>query len=448
MLLLISVLILVHEAGHFFAARIFGIKVDRVGFGLPIGPTLFEKKIGDITYCIHAFLMGGYVGFPDDNPESEIPKDDPDRISNRPAWQKIIVISAGVTANVIIAYLLVMSVAFFAGELPSGQYKILAGETVANSAARQTGIQKGDQIISVNGIDVTNPMIFIETIRRSKPADGFVQQQDIEAQVKNIMKANPEITNENAPLTLGMEIKVPKARSEAPVMLPQDFYLRTQKKPDGIALSHKHKDLRDEIAQTDKIYANGEYSVYDIALASADTFHPIKITVKRDKRLVKLKEVYPNKDGILGINLQIGEMFKPVDSFKSLMKMSNDYIVRNTILMVDGLVKLIIGKVSADNLHGIVAIVKLGGDTIKNNGIFDGILLTALISIDLAIINLLPIPALDGGHIMFIIIEKIIGRPLNEEVIENISKIFFLLLLGLMVVIIVNDVFALIMKKF
>ena len=95
MILLISALIIVHEAGHFFVARALGIRVDKVGFGLPIGPTLFEKKIGEITYCIHAFLLGGYVGFPDDDPDSKIPLDDPDRIANRPAWQKIAVVSEG-----------------------------------------------------------------------------------------------------------------------------------------------------------------------------------------------------------------------------------------------------------------------------------------------------------------------------------------------------------------
>ena len=131
----------------------------------------------------------------------------------------------------------------------------------------------------------------------------------------------------------------------------------------------------------------------------------------------------------------------PIKSVKDIFTRSNEYIMRNTWMMVDGLAKLVIGKVSPDNLHGIVAIVKLGGDTIKHS-IWDGLLLTALISIDLAIINFLPIPALDGGYILFIVLEKILRRPLNDTIIENISKYCFIALIILMVLIIFNDIFA------
>ena len=79
MLILLSILILVHEAGHYLAARMFGIKVDKFGFGLPIGPTLWEKQCGDTKILVHAFLLGGYVAFPDDDKENPLPEDSPDR---------------------------------------------------------------------------------------------------------------------------------------------------------------------------------------------------------------------------------------------------------------------------------------------------------------------------------------------------------------------------------
>ena len=81
MILLLSLLILVHEAGHFFAARAFGIKVDKFGFGLPVGPTLYKTKVGDVEVLVHAFLLGGYVSFPDDEKDCELPKDSPERFS-------------------------------------------------------------------------------------------------------------------------------------------------------------------------------------------------------------------------------------------------------------------------------------------------------------------------------------------------------------------------------
>src|ERR1035437_7417981 len=97
MLFLISILVLVHELGHFGVARLVGAKPERFGFGLPFGPTLYERKWGDTTICVHALLLGGYVSFPDDDPDSEIPKDDSRRLSNKSVWQRFLIISAGVT---------------------------------------------------------------------------------------------------------------------------------------------------------------------------------------------------------------------------------------------------------------------------------------------------------------------------------------------------------------
>ena len=98
-------------------------------------------------------------------------------------------------------------------------------------------------------------------------------------------------------------------------------------------------------------------------------------------------------------------------------------------------------------MHGVVAFAKVGGDIINQNGIFSGLLLTALISIDLAILNFLPIPALDGGHFMFMIIEKFRGRPVAEKTLERLSTIFFTLLIILGILVIFNDIYALVMHK-
>ena len=108
--------------------------------------------------------------------------------------------------------------------------------------------------------------------------------------------------------------------------------------------------------------------------------------------------------------------------------------------MVYGLGQIFTGKVPLKDLHGIVAITKVGGDIIQNSGLFYGLLLTAIISMDLAIVNFLPIPALDGGHILFLIIEKIRGRRLKDETVEKIGTVFFSLLIILMVLIIFNDI--------
>ena len=124
MILLLSFLVLVHEAGHFLAARALGIKVSKFGFGLPIGPTLWSKKVGDVDVVVHAFLLGGYVSFPDDEKDSKEPVAPEDRFMNKPVWQRMIVISAGVIANIITAFVFVLITAFVWGKLPSGQYEV------------------------------------------------------------------------------------------------------------------------------------------------------------------------------------------------------------------------------------------------------------------------------------------------------------------------------------
>ena len=116
--------------------------------------------------------------------------------------------------------------------------------------------------------------------------------------------------------------------------------------------------------------------------------------------------------------------------------------------MCYGLWSIVSGKVNVSELHGVVLITKMGGDIIQNNGIFSGLLLTAMISLNLALINFLPIPALDGGHFMFLIIEKLRGKPLNEDAVNKISSVFFLLLIILMVLVVFNDIYALITHKF
>ena len=115
--------------------------------------------------------------------------------------------------------------------------------------------------------------------------------------------------------------------------------------------------------------------------------------------------------------------------------------------MVKGLGLIITGQIPLSQIHGIVAITKVGSDIIEKRGIWDGLLLTALISIDLAIVNLLPIPALDGGHLLFLLIEKLRGKPVEEKTQETFAKYGFVFLIGLMVIIIFNDIFALVTDK-
>lgn len=444
MLILLSVLILVHEAGHFMVARFFGIKVEKFGFGLPIGPTLFERKFGDLTILVHAFLLGGYVAFPDDEKDCDLPKDSEERFLNKPIYQRAFVVSAGVVANVICAYLIVIFAAFHWGYLPAGKYDIYVNNIVAEKTAsiHQSGMQKGDKIVSINDTPITNSGSIVSIINNSKAYDGLYSEQLANRKLSELRELNRAYT-ENEIIPKGVTIRLPRLEKERAISYSKEMeqgIIRYQN--DEIKLDEKLIALRDELKNGNLKYyeSNGQYTLEDISKAISDNQHPLIFKVSRDGKIVELKPIYADEKGKIGIEMAQKEVLNKTKGIKSVIKTSTKYLWYNTYNMCYGLGQIFTGKVPLKDLHGIVAITKIGGDIIENSGIYYGLLLTAIISMDLAIVNFLPIPALDGGHVMFLIIEKIRGRRLNDETVEKIGTFFFALLIALMFVIIFNDI--------
>lgn len=220
MILLLSVLILVHEAGHFLAAKMFKMKVARFGFGLPIGPTLWEKQVGDVKVLVHAFLLGGYVAFPDDDKELNLPADSPDRFMNRPIYQRLVVVSAGVFANVVCAFVLVFLTAALWGHMPSGKYDIFVKDIVAPKEASiwQSGLQKGDKILKINGINVTTTAAPILIAQLSKEDDGKVDKDLVNKNLEKLRKLN-QTFEEDEIIPKDVLIKLPSQEYEKAVIL-------------------------------------------------------------------------------------------------------------------------------------------------------------------------------------------------------------------------------------
>jgi regulator of sigma E protease len=131
----------------------------------------------------------------------------------------------------------------------------------------------------------------------------------------------------------------------------------------------------------------------------------------------------------------------------SIISASTKYLWNQTKLFGYSWYQLFTGKLPMSSLHGIIAVAKVGGDIIHSSGLFSGLLLTAVISLYLAIFNFLPIPALDGGHVLFLIIEKIRGKKVDEETADKIMTVFFIFLILLIIVVCANDIYALVMNK-
>lgn len=451
MILLIGLLILVHELGHLGAALLFKVKVDKFGIGLPIGPTLWEKKVGNITLIVHAFLFGGYVSFPDDDKDSNLPQNSPDRLMNKPIWQRAIIFSAGVIANVICAYVLVLLTAALWHNMPSGKFDIYVNDIVAPKEASvwQSGLKKGDKIIEVNGSQVNTKYGLNLYALYSASFDGKTNEGLAEKNCEYLKKLNPAYTKDEI-IPEGLIVKIPEQiQKEEKVVLSRNVLNAVELyKPDETKLSDEQIQLRDKAKDQKFIETDGTFSLKDLAYALSDSERPLDIKVLRNGKVVALKTVYSDKDGLIGITLDRKEVLIPITGVKSAFSASWNYLYNETKSMIIVLKQLFTGKIPLKNMHGVVLITKMGGDIISSEGIFYGILLTAVISMNLAILNILPIPALDGGHLLFLLIEKIQGKPVDEEIANKIMTVFFSLLILLLVFVLFNDIYVLVKPLF
>ena len=447
MILLLSFLILVHEAGHFFAAKMLGIKVDKFGFGLPVGPTLWSKKVGDVEVLVHACLLGGYVAFPDDDKDSDLPLDSKDRFINRPVWQRMIVISAGVIMNIVAAVVLVMLTAGLWGKLPSGNYEVYINKIQApkTESVWQSGLQQGDRILKINNSDINSSYAFTLYASNSAQYNGKTSTEFAHQNIEKLKKLNPNI-NINNKISAGTVISLPTIEPE-PQLKIEDEILKgyAPYKNNETSLSKEQIKLRDIVKKGAKtLTSDGTYTLSDVGYAISDGLRPINTTVLRNGKTIELKPIYPNNKGLIGVMIEAKQLLVPTKNPVTIFTNSCKYLWEQTYMLVYGLWQLFTGKIPAKDLHGIVVIAKIGGDVIHNSGIFSGLLLTAMISMDLALVNFLPIPALDGGHFMFLIIEKLRGKPVKQETIDKVSTFFFILLIIFMILIIFNDIYALV----
>ncbi|MBR8833638.1 MAG: RIP metalloprotease RseP [Stigonema ocellatum SAG 48.90 = DSM 106950] len=333
----LAVLILVHELGHFIAARSQGIYVNR--FSLGFGPIIWKYQGTQTEYAIRAFPLGGFVGFPDDDPDSEIPPTDPNLLRNRPVLDRAIVISAGVIANLIFAYFLLVAQVGFVGmaqaTLPGVLIQQLAPEV--SSVAAKAGIQPGDVILAAN----------------QKQFGTSLQERD----------AFREIIKTNALKPIQLKI----ARG----------------------------DQKLSLTVVPEAKANGDGSI-GIGLAPNG-----KVERRRVTNPVEA--------------LQIG-----ATEFQRIVSMT-----------FQGFWQLItnFGE-TAGQVAGPVKIVEIGANIAKNDtgSLF---FFAALISINLAVINILPLPALDGGQLAFLLIEGLRGKPLPTRIQDGVMQTGLMLLLGL-----------------
>ncbi|MEB3267734.1 MAG: RIP metalloprotease RseP [Leptolyngbya sp.] len=342
----LALLIIVHELGHFLAARWQGIHVNR--FSIGFGPILWKVQGAQTEYALRAIPLGGFVGFPDDDPDSDIPPNDPNLLKNRPILDRAIVISAGVVANLLFAYL-VFVVQFASVGVPQDfvpQPGILVPQVLAeNSPAAQAGLREGDVILEANGISFGNEENAVE---------------DLVALIQNSPQAAIDLAVQRGDRTLDITV-VPQVGSDGKPII-------------GVQLQR-----------------NGE-----IIFRRANTVLEVFSLAAQEFQSMLLRTV----QGFASLITNFSEM--------------------------------------AGQVAGPVKIVEQGAGLARSNlaSLFP---FTAIISINLAIINILPLPALDGGQLAFLLAEALRGKPLPERLQENVMQTGLVLLLGLGVFLIVRD---------
>lgn len=342
----LAILILVHELGHFLAARLQGIHVNR--FSLGFGPILWKYQGTETEYAVRAFPLGGFVGFPDDDPESDIPADDPNLLRNRPILDRAIVISAGVIANLIFAYLVLMTQLGVQG-IPDGwnyQPGVFVPQVIGDSSpAAQAGIKAGDIIVAVDGMP----------LGADNKAIPYLQQQ---------IQLHP-----NQSLTFTLERNTQQLSVD----------VTPQPSPEGKGL---------------------------IGIQLAPNGKPIYRAPKSPIEVVKLAAT----------------------QFQNLF-----------VKTAQGYTQLVTNfQATVGQVGGPVRIVEEGAKFAQNDSA-NLLLFAAIISINLAILNILPLPALDGGQLAFLLIEGLRGKPLPTHIQDGVMQTGLMLLLGLGIFLIVRD---------
>jgi regulator of sigma E protease len=415
----LGVLIFVHELGHFLMARRIGVRV--LTFSLGFGPKLLSVRRGDTEYCISAIPLGGYVKMAGENPEDARTGAD-DEFLSKGKWQRFQVLVMGPVMNLLLA-LVVMAVVLYQGaQVPAYEQRpVVIGNFTENSAAAKAGLQVGDRILTIDGRSIDTweqfSMAILSKARR-EVAIGYARNGKAgtvtvvpEAQGKFEM-GDIGIQPAVHPEVLAVEAGKPAAESGL-------------QKGDIVTAAAGEKDVtRDRL----------------VGLIKAHENQPLALEIHRGDA-VRSVTVKPRKIGdtvMIGAQLSVFETKTIEPGPLEAVKLS---VAKNwewTRLIVQTLGGLFTRETSVKQLMGPVAIADLSGSAAEA-GWIQLFSLMAMISLNLGLLNLMPIPVLDGGHIFILGLEGLARRDFSMKVKEKMLLAGFVLLVMLMATVIYND---------
>ncbi len=425
---MLGVLVFVHELGHFLAAKRVGIRVLK--FQLGFNPTILSFRRGDTEYGIGALPLGGYVKMAGESLE-EIERDEqgnvvkrPDEFLSKSKWERFQVLIMGPMANLLLAFVLTSVVLYQGAQVPAYEDQpAVVGVVAKGSPAERVGIRPGDRIVAVADHEVSTWEQFLLTVGTRPNRELSIRMMRDGTEITT--KVTPEVQSAAAKYEIGDIGVFPNVHPHVPSLVEGDPAERAGVKVNDVVLA-----------------VDGEPITFSSQLRDAIAKKPnqaITLLVLRDgvQQRVVVQTVKHGDNGWIGIHIQ--------DAFKSVKPSALEAVTMSVTKNIEyaGLIfqtvwGLITRETSPKQLMGPVAIAQMSGESAQLGWI--ALLgLMASISLNLGLLNLLPIPVLDGGHIAIMAMEGVARRDFSIRMKEKMLLAGFVVLMVLMVTVIYND---------
>ncbi|MDR2367071.1 MAG: RIP metalloprotease RseP [Deltaproteobacteria bacterium] len=450
-IVLLLILIFVHELGHFLAAKLLGVRVEKFSLGFP--PRIYSRKIGETVYQLCWLPLGGYVKLLGEEPGSRIPEEDKKvSFSHKPAWVRISICFAGPLFNLIFAvfalWLLLAAMGF--QHLPP-----VVGQLTPDGPASSAGLRPGDVVLSLDGkaIKYFDEITDHPETTGGKPMAMVVERsgQTLAITLTPELKEGKDLLGTSKPYwSLGL-----KPRSQARISQTMDgrpAQLAGLESGD-LVTAIDGQPIEDWSQLVEAIQGPEEKRATETGVP----VKPLLFEVLRDGEKLAFNvtpklEASQNIEGktlftpMIGVNNKPDVLIERVGVIRSFgYALEESWNVVKLTYMT--LAKLIQAKISPKVMGGPILIAEAAGSKIKD-GLADFVALMAMISINLAIINLVPLPILDGGQILFFLIEAVRRKPLSLRFKEVSQIVGICALLALMVMVFYNDISRIVVRKF
>jgi regulator of sigma E protease len=415
----LGVLIFVHELGHFVMARRIGVRV--LTFSLGFGPKILSIRRGDTEYCVSAIPLGGYVKMAGENPEDSR-SGAADEFLSKTKWQRFQVLIMGPVMNLALAFVVMAFVLYQGAELPAFERQpVVVGSVVPDSVASQAGIQPGDRILTIDG----NPVDTWESFSMQVlPRAGRRLQLTVDRSGKRFdQDVVPASVGKWEMGDIGI---VPELRPQILSVIPGEAADEAGLRPGDLVLAVGDERPVTQPRVIEVIREHEDQSLLFHILRDGEP-RTLTVTPRRADDLVRI-----------GASINPYETRTVEPTLLGAFKLSAEKNWEWTALIVRTLAGLFTRETPVRQLMGRVAIAGLSGEAAQA-GWTQLFTLMAMISLNLGLLNLMPIPVLDGGHIMILALEGLSRRDFSMRVKEKMLLAGFVLLLMLMVTVIYND---------